>query len=739
MAWRCVLTAAAVHCDATGVRATPASRPVIPAPATAEELPTPPPQWPRSAVPGELVVFGPRSRVWLTGRRDGVEVPMGAVAEAGRGRVVALAHDGFLPGAAAAPGSSGWLMALVRWVAGAAAHSRPLRVATVGWGGAERVLQAGGGEVVALEPTGAVSSEVVIAVGRRIPIEAIEKLAAHVEGGGGLIIAETAWSWTGDGRRLSEHPANRLCARWGILWTAETCEFPLSVDHPPTAGASLTHAFAAFNALESGAARSQLPQATAILNAAIRWLPDDDTLLRPLLDEKLGRCSWDPPVPARPAQREEWLRRAAITWAMRGARARRPHDVRALPGVDVFPGAVPPEADRSRRELVLDLSPEGWVSTGLYVPPGEPVRIELEAEAQEARLTARIGAHTDRLWQLDEWRRYPEISCAIQLTNSFVTVASPFGGLLYLERAGPAPRNALRVRVSGAVEAPLFRRGITPPEDWQRSRQAPAPWGELVGRRVILTLPSDRLRGLEDPEGLMESWDRVLDACAELAGRPAERARPERIVPDVQISAGYMHSGYPIMTHADQYEVLVSRAAVLQGQWGLFHELGHNHQEPDWTFEGTAEVTVNLFTLYVLETVCGRPPLTGHPQITPQAQRRLWQRYVAGGRRFEDWKREPFLALGMYMQLRAAFGWEPFRRVFAEYRALPRAERPRTDEECRDQWLVRLSRSVGRNLGPWFEAWGVPTSAAARARVAELPPWMPESWSPAEREAAPQR
>ena len=52
------------------------------------------------------------------------------------------------------------------------------------------------------------------------------------------------------------------------------------------------------------------------------------------------------------------------------------------------------------------------------------------------------------------------------------------------------------------------------------------------------------------------------------------------------------------------------------------------------------------------------------------------------------------------------------------YRDLPAGERPRTDAEKRDQCLVRFSRTVGRDLGPFFEAWGVPTSPEARATVA---------------------
>ena len=92
------------------------------------------------------------------------------------------------------------------------------------------------------------------------------------------------------------------------------------------------------------------------------------------------------------------------------------------------------------------------------------------------------------------------------------------------------------------------------------------------------------------------------------------------------------------------------------------------------------------------------------------------------------WKREPGLALFMYVQLQEAFGWEAYRQVFATYRALPDAERPKSDNDKRDQWLVRFSQQVGRNLGPFFEAWGVPTSRAARASIADLPVWLPPNF-----------
>jgi hypothetical protein len=93
---------------------------------------------------------------------------------------------------------------------------------------------------------------------------------------------------------------------------------------------------------------------------------------------------------------------------------------------------------------------------------------------------------------------------------------------------------------------------------------------------------------------------------------------------------------------------------------------------------------------------------------------------------FELWKREQWIGTTTYVQLQQAFGWEAFRSVFAEYRKLPESELPKSDDEKRDQWMVRFSRQVHRNLGPFFQAWGIPTSETARASISDLPVWMPD-------------
>lgn len=152
-----------------------------------------------------------------------------------------------------------------------------------------------------------------------------------------------------------------------------------------------------------------------------------------------------------------------------------------------------------------------------------------------------------------------------------------------------------------------------------------------------------------------------------------------------------MHADCPLMANLDQSANLVEalhiatcRYEPTQSKWG-FDEVGQNHQSPGWTLDGTVEVAVNLFMLYVYEFLCGIP--------------------VA-----QNWR-----------------GAAAFR---AEQMAPCDCDNADFDQWKRDQLLVRFSLQVGRNLGPYFETWGMPPSQAARDSVADLPTQLPHDFPP---------
>ncbi|NQT38206.1 MAG: hypothetical protein HQ581_11990 [Planctomycetes bacterium] len=487
----------------------------------------------------------------------------------------------------------------------------------------------------------------------------------------------------------------------------------------------------------------KIDAALSVLSKAAGALPPEELL--PKLNALMQhRTDAKVPAPRKPLRREDRLDSAILFAQMRALRSVSPEQVTAHPCAESFPGPVGADAARVSRTIQLVTDKPGWQnegiygnpgsrywhSTGLYAAPGELITVTVPETVVDKELSIRIGCHADRLWRHDSWRRPPEICTGASITAVKTLAANAFGGLIYIETPRDLTMAPAEVTIEGAVLAPHYVYGKTDLAAWRKTiRNHPAPWAELQTDKLILTIPSTVVRDLEDPKSLMAFWDKIMDCYADLLGRPAERRRTERFVADVQISAGYMHSGYPLMTGLDIAGTMVDAERIRRnghhGVWGLFHEIGHNHQRADWTFSGTTEVTVNLFSLYVMEKICGLP-LGGHGSITPAARSRNIKRHVAGGMPFDRWKSDPFLALTMYMQLIEEFGWEPFTKVFTEYRELPADERARSDDQRRDQWMVRMSRTVGKNLGPFFEAWGVPTSESARKSIAELPAWMPE-------------
>ena len=338
----------------------------------------------------------------------------------------------------------------------------------------------------------------------------------------------------------------------------------------------------------------------------------------------------------------------------------------------------------------------------------------------------RIGAHTDTLWHKDEWRRWPEISSHLRLApKGEQRLTSPFGGLVYLIPGNGSSADA-RFTLHGAIEAPLF--DATDPASvaaWPRARKrARAPWAELVTDGVVISVPAPSLTHLEDPAELAAYWTAAMACYPELLGEPLHpRERPERLVEDVQISAGWMHSGYPVMAHgADTPEhSAATDLATLRtaGDWGFFHEFGHNAQDPRWTFDGTGEVTCNLFSLYLGERMAGIEPWQ-NPWL--ENQKAKLAPHLTAGAPFDAWKRDPGLALLLFALVQRDFGWAPYQEALASYTPDVRMA---DDLAERDGWLLRLSRATERDLGPYFQAMGVPTSAEARAEVAHFEPWLP--------------
>ncbi|GFR42852.1 hypothetical protein Agub_g3810 [Astrephomene gubernaculifera] len=361
-----------------------------------------------------------------------------------------------------------------------------------------------------------------------------------------------------------------------------------------------------------------------------------------------------------------------------------------------------------------------WRSTGLYAPAGAIVNVTVEAKGVGKGLLVQIGAHTDGLEYKNPWYRVPDAVASWPLNSANMSVGSPLGGLIFIvvPKGLNATVGSLQVTIRGALRAPYYQFGVTTAADWVNTiRYYPAPWAELDNGKIVLMVPSAAIRNMTDPAPLMVFWNKVMDGMAWLSNMSPDRPRAERFLVDADISAGWMHSGYPIMAYDDPevwQEVLNVTRLMTEGAWGPFHELGHNHQWSDMQFSGTGESFNNLFSVYTEEKVAG-VPLTG--SAAPKARAAARKAYLNNGANWkEDWN--VWVALDTYLQLQKGFGWGFYRNVFAAYQKMTTSP-----EDAVQTWIQVTSKVANRNLVPFYSAWGFPVSQDTKDAVSTLPAW----------------
>jgi hypothetical protein len=435
----------------------------------------------------------------------------------------------------------------------------------------------------------------------------------------------------------------------------------------------------------------------------------------------------------------------------------------AHPSAAIFPGPVAKDAPRISRAVKINHVPPGpelmplirplgysspmeptMHSTGLYAAPGEVVTVEIPDEAV-GKAAVQIGCHSDNLneWVAakQDWRRMPLLVNQRKLEGRRAQISNPFGGLIYITCAPTQATWQGEISISNAVMAPRFVLGQTTDADWKQMVDTTgAPWGEMATENIIIMLPVSILKQVPDPAKRMKIWDSIIGATMDLAQLPKPFYRAQRLVTDVHIGGGFMHSGYPIMVHhcpeqgMSTEDFISDPARFAQPanggpNWGFFHEIGHNMQNLDWVFDGTTEVSVNFFSMYCFDKVCGGRD-AAHPGISNETTRKMLDRFFSKPADFGKWKQDPFLGLLTFRLIQNDFGWELFKSTFRRYHILAENERPKNDQEKRDRLVRYLSESAGRNFAPYFATWGIPLTEKLKSELSRFPEWMPYNFPP---------
>jgi hypothetical protein len=416
-----------------------------------------------------------------------------------------------------------------------------------------------------------------------------------------------------------------------------------------------------------------------------------------------------------------------------------PEMVRAHQSAADYPGVAPADSPRVTQEVTVTVPPAGkfggWQSTGLYANAGEIVTVTpLKPPPPGVTCDIHIGCHSDEKFSdyFTDWARFPSLMRSFALTPQPTPVANAFGGPIFIQvnnekEDSKAGGTALALRIANAVEAPRFVLGKTKPREWHRIRSAPAPMGELACPGLTLHLPSSMLRGMGNPTGLMEWWNNVVDLEDQLVAWPT-RTVPERIVFERQMGGAWGHNGYPIMIDAGGAEGAADFPGLRKdGNWGIFHEIGHNHQSDQWTFSepkllDQGEVTVNFFSMWCMEKLVGKPPGTGHTAIEGEELfQHLADRF---GKTPSD---DAFEQLAPFVVLIRKYGSEALHQTLASYQASPLGDDvPQPDRQA--EFVRRYSKNANADLADFFRKSGFAVSKKVQDELKPLPVFDYPAW-----------
>ncbi len=421
-----------------------------------------------------------------------------------------------------------------------------------------------------------------------------------------------------------------------------------------------------------------------------------------------------------------------------------PGEVKAHPAAEDIYGEIPENAPRVHRVIPIDPAGVRWHSTGLYAAPGDVVELVFPDHWIGKGLRVQLSGHRDNIPLKHALRRTPSSPArSFPVEGNTVKVAGAYGGALYIDTGGqPRDGKVFNVKIRNAMEAPYFGLGKTDVKKWRNTlRQAPAPYAEFVTARVAFSFPSEWIRDLDDPTELLNYWDKVVALHDELGGMAHIRSGPERVNVDVQISAGLFHAGYPAQGPQKQCRGMLDLEKLkVKGNWGWFHELGHEAQRrPDkawgwnnpYTFDGSIETTVNLFSTHAMDAL-GMADRGGWSwTASAETVKQKAQKARATKKPFPELGAGEKLA--MYLQLRDQFGWSPIQTVLSGYTndqdTRPDAL-PKGNQAKRDAFLVRMSQATQHNLAPFMQdLWGIPMSPEAIGQIDNLPVWIPEGFA----------
>lgn len=256
---------------------------------------------------------------------------------------------------------------------------------------------------------------------------------------------------------------------------------------------------------------------------------------------------------------------------------------------------------------------------------------------------------------------------------------------------------------------------------------------EVISKHVFGTFQTQMFKSQVVPatgvniNETISAWDKAWDYTNEAYGLKETYSGVAKKHPQfIQIANPDTGGGYAYSTNyylSFQKQTYASRDLFTRkpsDQWGLWHEIGHTYQTPQYNWSGLGEVTVNISSLYVQQKLVGGNSRVDQPDLITK-MKQLFATPIAN----KDYNNQSdlFVKVAMFWQLQMAFGDNFYPTLSQLYRT------NHLGVSDKQQDFVQItSKLVNRNLLPFFEKWGVQVSDETKAIVSQLPPLKTNIW-----------
>lgn len=429
-----------------------------------------------------------------------------------------------------------------------------------------------------------------------------------------------------------------------------------------------------------------------------------------------------------------------------------------------FPGAVElPSTKETYTAQINASNRKSWNSptsneksiakrpTGCYVAPGAIVEVTVPSSMVDKGFNIRVGAHTWDHVKKPEMKRLDRVTIAYPITSTTTLIGSPLGGGIYIEVPYEIDLGVVEIEITNAVRSPYFSARSfdkTTNEEWETvERNNPGAWADFESDNFMMQVPTSWITKYEDPETLMDEWDRCMNAVFEVRGLKPELYDKTLLYVQIDVQMrgnanypGYPQANYPYNPNAkfNGNEDHWMLGGPLHTDWTVFHELGHSVLITK--FRGEVEALVNFMHVIAYNKAMGvdldnafGSSVVGKDQLTLDDVAVMWlvtETFREGkemnhSNRPGDEFKYQHRGFGKYVEIVDLFGWEAMEKFFGAYEEdymgakefFP--ENNNTDPV--DNRIFQMSKAAGYDLTPLVHFWGIQPleSDELQARTAE--------------------